>query len=42
MGTIAIVTIRKDGKSYKRRSSSSAERRELEKDGFLHYRTPRS
>jgi len=41
MGTISIVTIRKDGKSYKRRvqllgpSDGS-----LEKDGFLHYRIP--
>src|SRR3546814_4314576 len=41
MCTIAIVTIRKGGKSYKRRvqllgSSDDS----LEHDGFLHYRIP--
>ena len=41
MGTIAIVTIRKDGKSYKRRVQLLGPSDEsLEKDGFLHYRIP--
>lgn len=41
MGTVAIVTIRKDGKSYKRRVQLLGPSDEsLEKDGFLHYRIP--
>ena len=41
MGTIAIVTIRKVGKSYKRRVQLLGPSDEsLEKDGFLHYRIP--
>lgn len=41
MGTIAIVTIRKEGKSYKRRVQLLGPSDEsLEKDGFLHYRIP--
>src|SRR3546814_9560519 len=41
MGTIAIVTIRKGGKSYKRRVQLLGSSDEsLEKDGFLHYRIP--
>ncbi|WP_249110548.1 replication initiation protein [Neokomagataea anthophila] len=41
MGTIAIVTIRKAGKSYKRRVQLLGPSDEsLEKDGFLHYRIP--
>ena len=41
MGTIAIVTIRKSGKSYKRRVQLLGPSDEsLEKDGFLHYRIP--
>jgi plasmid replication initiation protein len=41
MGTIAIVTIRKGGKSYKRRVQLLGPSDEsLEKDGFLHYRIP--
>ena len=41
MGTIAIVTIRKDAKSYKRRVQLLGPSDEsLEKDGFLHYRIP--
>ena len=41
MGTIAIVTIRKDGKSFKRRVQLLGPSDEsLEKDGFLHYRIP--
>jgi hypothetical protein len=43
MGTIAIVTIRKAGKSYKRRVQLLGPSDEsLEKDGFLHYRIPRN
>ena len=39
--TIAIVTIRKAGKSYKRRVQLLGPSDEsLEKDGFLHYRIP--
>lgn len=42
MGTIAIVTIRKDGKSYKRRVQLLGPSDEsLEKDGFLYYRIPK-
>ncbi|WP_059153303.1 replication initiation protein [Novosphingobium barchaimii] len=41
MGTIAIVTIRKAGKSYKRRVQLLGPSDEsLEKDGFLYYRIP--
>ena len=41
MGTIAIVTIRKEGKSFKRRVQLLGPSDEsLEKDGFLHYRIP--
>src|SRR3546814_18923981 len=41
MGTSAIVTIRKGGKSYKRRVQLLGSSDEsLEKDGFLHYRIP--
>lgn len=41
MGTIAIVTIHKGGKSYKRRVQLLGPSDEsLEKDGFLHYRIP--
>jgi len=41
MGTIAIVTIRKSGKSYKRRVQLLGPSDEsLERDGFLHYRIP--
>ena len=41
MGTIAIVTIRKNGKSYKRRVQLLGPSDEsLERDGFLHYRIP--
>lgn len=41
MGTIAIVTIRKGGKSYKRRVQLLGPSDEsLEKDGFLYYRIP--
>src|SRR3546814_9137677 len=41
MGTIAIVTIRKGGKSYKRRVQLLGSSDEsLEKDGFPHYRIP--
>ncbi|TAJ72592.1 MAG: RepB family plasmid replication initiator protein, partial [Sphingobium sp.] len=41
MGTIAIVTIRKGGKSFKRRVQLLGPSDEsLEKDGFLHYRIP--
>lgn len=41
MGTVAIVTIRKDGKSFKRRVQLLGPSDEsLEKDGFLHYRIP--
>src|SRR3546814_3728444 len=41
MGTISIVTIRKGGKSYKRRVQLLGSSDEsLEKDGFLHYRIP--
>lgn len=41
MGTIAIVTIRKTGKSFKRRVQLLGPSDEsLEKDGFLHYRIP--
>jgi len=41
MGTIAIITIRKGGKSYKRRVQLLGPSDEsLEKDGLLHYRIP--
>lgn len=41
MGTVAIVTIRKGGKSFKRRVQLLGPSDEsLEKDGFLHYRIP--
>ena len=41
MGTIAIVTIRKAGKGYKRRVQLLGPSDEsLEQDGFLHYRIP--
>ena len=41
MGTIAIVTIRKGGKAFKRRVQLLGPSDEsLEKDGFLHYRIP--
>jgi hypothetical protein len=41
MGTVAIVTIRKGGKSYKRRVQLLGPSDEsLEKDGYLHYRIP--
>src|SRR3546814_19034459 len=41
MGTSAIVTIRKGGKSYKRRVQLRGSSDEsLDKDGFLHYRIP--
>src|SRR3546814_18583190 len=41
MVTIAIVTIRKGGKSYKRRVQLlGSSDKSLEKDGFLHYRIP--
>ncbi len=41
MGTIAIVTIRKGGKSFRRRVQLLGPSDEsLEKDGFLHYRIP--
>lgn len=41
MGTIAMVTITKDGKSYKRRVQLLGSSDEsLEKNGFLHYRIP--
>lgn len=41
MGTIAIVTIRKGGKTYRRRVQLLGPSDEsLEKDGFLHYRIP--
>src|SRR3546814_9876481 len=40
MGTIAIVTIRKGGKSYKRRVQLLGHSDEsLETDGFMNYRT---
>jgi hypothetical protein len=41
MGTIAIVTIRKGGKEYKRRVQLlGASDESMEKDGFLQYRIP--
>ena len=41
MGTVAIVTIRKGGKVFKRRVQLLGPSDEsLEKDGFLHYRIP--
>lgn len=41
MSTVAIVTIRKGGKSYRRRVQLLGPSDEsLEKDGFLHYRIP--
>ena len=41
MGTVAIVTIRKEGKDFKRRVQLLGPSDEsLEKDGFLHYRIP--
>ncbi|WCT75888.1 replication initiation protein (plasmid) [Sphingomonas naphthae] len=41
MGTIAIVTIRKSGKAFKRRVQLLGPSDEsLERDGFLHYRIP--
>ena len=41
MGTIAIVTIRKGGKAFRRRVQLLGPSDEsLEKDGFLHYRIP--
>jgi len=41
MSTIAVVTIRKDGKSYKRRVQLlGASDESLERDGQLHYRIP--
>jgi len=41
MGTIAIVTIRKGGKAFKRRVQLLGPSDEsLERDGFLHYRIP--
>lgn len=41
MSTIAIVTIRKDGKPFKRRVQLlGASDESLERDGYLHYRIP--